>query len=100
MIQEYIRNNQFVPTWIHSKSQDRNVEVEEILRVLMRAADDDEYIAQLTEQASKALQEYHLSQEAKAALVSGDIRWIEARVGKLGAHMRTWLDCRLQQEIW
>jgi hypothetical protein len=43
---------------------------------------------------------YDLSDEAKAALLSGDINWIEDRVGKLDARLRTWLDCRLQQEIW
>jgi hypothetical protein len=26
--------------------------------------------------------------------------WIEARLGKLSARLRTWLDCRLEQEKW
>jgi len=72
----------------------------EILRVLDRAAHDDEFIAQLTDQGSEALQEYDLTLEEKAALLSGDIRWIEARVGKLDSRLRTWLECRLQQEKW
>lgn len=73
---------------------------DEILRVLNRAADDNGFIAELTYQGSKALEGYNLTTEAKAALVSGDIRWIESRVGKLDAWLCTWLDCRLQQEIW
>jgi hypothetical protein len=68
--------------------------------VLKRAATDDGFIAQLTREGSKALQRYDLSQQARAALLSGDIRWIEARVGRLNTHLRTWLNCRLEQEIW
>jgi len=72
----------------------------EILRVLDRAAADNGFIADLTYRGSKALAGYKLTLQAKAALLSGDIRWIEARLGKLDARLRTWLDCRLGQEIW
>ena len=72
----------------------------EILKVLDRAADDDDFIAQLTDHGSEALQQYDLTMQEKAALLSGDISWIEARVGKLDARLRTWLECRLQQEKW
>jgi hypothetical protein len=72
----------------------------EILRVLDRAASDNGFIAQLTYRGSDALQGYHLTNEAKAALLSGDIRWIEAHAGELDARLSTWLWCRLQQEIW
>ncbi len=73
---------------------------EEILRVLDRAAGDNDFVAQLTYRGSEALQGYNLTMEEKAALLSGDIGWIEARVGKLDTRRRTWLECRLQQEIW
>ena len=76
------------------------VNAAEILRVLDRAAKDNSFIAQLTYHGSETLRNYDLTNEEKAALLSGDIRWIEARVGKLNARLRTWLDCRLQQEIW
>ena len=72
----------------------------EILRVLNSAADDNSFIAELTYRGAQALEGYKLTVQAKAALLSGDIRWIEARVGKMDARLRTWLDCRLQQEIW
>jgi len=72
----------------------------ELRRVLERAADDPGFIAQLTEQGSKALAGYNLTFEEKAALLCGDIRWIEARLGKLNKRLSTWLWCRLQQEIW
>ena len=76
------------------------VNAAEILRVLDRAADDDDFIAQLTFHGSEVLQDYALTNAEKAALLSGDIRWIESRVGKLDARLRTWPECRLEQEIW
>jgi len=84
-----------VGMWMHL-DHDR----QEILRVLTRAAKDNRFIAQLTTEGSEALRNYDLTMEAKAALISGDIRWIEARVGKLDGQLRTWPDCRLQQENW
>jgi hypothetical protein len=71
-----------------------------ILGVLERAAKDPNFIAQLTYDGSRALRAYDLTMEAKAALLSGDVQWIEKQVGKLDGRLRTWLDCRLQQEIW
>jgi hypothetical protein len=78
----------------------QEVHIDEMLSVLERAAEDDSFIAQLTYFGEQALQAYRLTWEEKAALLSGDIAWIEARLGKLDARQRTWLDCRLQQEIW
>ena len=78
----------------------REVHPKEIVRVLERAAQDNQFIAQLTDRGDKALQSYDLSWQEKAALLSGDIRWIETRLGRLGARLRTWLGCRLEQERW
>jgi enoyl-[acyl-carrier-protein] reductase (NADH) len=89
-----------VVPWVRLTDRGRVTEAKEILKVLRRAASDDGFIARLTEQGSKALREYNLSRKAKAALMSGDIRWVEDRVGKLNARLRTWFDCRLQQEVW
>ena len=71
-----------------------------VLEVLDRAAHDPGFIAQLTDDGSKALNGYSLTSQECAALVSGDIRWIETHVGKLDRVMSTWPDCRLQQEKW
>jgi hypothetical protein len=84
-----------VRPWIHV-----DYEKAEILRVLERAASDRRFIASLTHHGPEAIRSYSLSTEAQAALLSGDIRWLEARVGMLDARLRTWPDCRLQQEIW
>jgi len=71
-----------------------------IVKVLERATHNSAFIAQLTSQGSKTLQGLNLTMEEKAALTSGDINWIETRVGKLDDQLSTWLWCRLQQEIW
>ena len=99
MVLEYVQNKNKIFHWV-LEPENNNNDPEEILRVLKRAAVDDGFIAQLTVQGSQALLGYDLSQQAKAALVSGDLAWIETRVGKLSAQLRTWIDCRLQQEIW
>jgi hypothetical protein len=70
------------------------------LDVLERAASDPSFIAQLTHNSLEALVPYDLTWREKAALLSGDVRWIEAHVGKLSARLRTWLECRLEQEVW
>lgn len=71
-----------------------------ILAVLNRAANDHRFTAELTHHSMEALAPYDLTWQEKAALLSGDIRWIEAHVGKLNAQQCTWLECRLSQEMW
>jgi hypothetical protein len=100
MLREHVQERRRGVPWVRPIGRDRTVEAKEILKVLRRAATDDGFIARLTDQGSKALRGYHLSRRAKAALMSGDIRWVEARVGKLNKRLRTWFNCRLQQEIW
>jgi hypothetical protein len=73
---------------------------DEVVRALKRAGDDPRFIAQLTHHDSYALRDYHLTPQAKAALLSGDINWLETHVGKLNERQETWLRCRLEQEIW
>lgn len=73
---------------------------EEILRVLERAARDDGFIAEIADCGSLALGDYCLTTEDKAALVSGDVRWVESRVGTLTERQSTLLNCMLQREAW
>jgi hypothetical protein len=77
-----------------------SVHRQEIRRVLERASHDNDFLARLASQDERALQGYTLTSEEQAALLSGDIRWVEARLGKLNARQCTWFECRLQQEIW
>jgi FixJ family two-component response regulator len=63
--------------------QDRLVQRREVARVLERAAQDKAFRRELMEMGSEALRGYRLSNEAKAAIVSGDLRWISQNVGEL-----------------
>ena len=72
----------------------------DVLRVLDRAADDNAFIGQLTDQPSRALEGYSLTLKERAALLGGDLNWIEGHVCRLNGRLRTWLMCRLQQEAW
>ena len=92
-------------TWVGVPKEQVSVEVasqrHELLAVLGRAADDSEFLARLAEDPHEALNEYYtLSSEERAALASGDIRKIEAWVGKLDRKLATWLWCRLSQETY
>lgn len=74
---------------------------EELIAVLERAATESDFLAKLAENPQEALKEYYsLTGEEVAALASGDIRKIEAWVGKLDKELATWLCCRLAQEKW
>lgn len=75
-------------------------ETKALIAVLAKARDDDAFLAQLSENADKALEGYGLGNEAKAALASGDLHWLESRMGFLDEPLRTWLTSRLSQEKW
>jgi len=75
-------------------------ETDALVRVLAKARDDNAFLARLADNSHNALEGYKLSPEAKAALASGDVRWLESRVGVLDEPLRTWLESRLSQEKW
>ena len=71
-----------------------------LLTVLGKAKDDSNFMARLGENPGEALKHYDLTFEERAALSSGDIRWIESKIGVLDEPLRTWLTARLAQEKW
>ncbi|MBA7617207.1 hypothetical protein ES703_24519 [subsurface metagenome] len=72
-----------------------------LLAVLAKARDDSGFLTRLAENPADALKDYdNLTAEEKAALSSGDIRWIESKLGVLDEPLRTWLTARLAQEKW
>ena len=71
-----------------------------LLAVLSKAKDDSNFMARLGENPDEALKHYDLTSEERAALSSGDIRWIESKIGVLDEPLRTWLTARLAQEKW
>jgi len=82
------------------KKEGAPVGKEAILQILGRAADDSKFLARLAEDPARVLKEYNLTSEEKAALASGDLRRIEAWVGKLDERLKKWLIARLAQEKW
>ena len=51
-------------------------------------------------EGSRVLSGFALSPEAKAAIVSGDVVWLEKECGELTCAERDWLERRLEAEIW
>jgi formate/nitrite transporter len=83
-----------------SKMDALDAETKALISVLAKARDDNGFLAQLSENPDRALEGYNLSSEAKAALASGDLHWLESRMGFLDEPLRTWLSSRLSQEKW
>jgi formate/nitrite transporter len=77
-----------------------DAETKALIGVLAKARDDSAFLARLSENPDKALEGYDLSNEAKAALASGDLHWLESRMGFLDEPLRTWVSSRLSQEKW
>jgi predicted molibdopterin-dependent oxidoreductase YjgC len=73
---------------------------QELIGVLERASRDNQFVAMLAKEGSQALEGYNLTSAQRAALVSGDIRWIEDHIGELEEHQKRWLRSRLEQETW
>ena len=76
------------------------VNVSAIHEVLNKACRDEAFSAEVIERGSRALAKYRLTWEEKAAIVSGDIRWLEKHAAPLNNAQRAWLNFRLQQERW
>lgn len=71
-----------------------------VLQILDRTADDPDFLDRLYVEGTDALKEYDISSEAKVAIVSGDVKWIEENVGKLTEKQMLVLIQRLESEIW
>jgi len=72
----------------------------EVIRVLERTAHDYTFWRDLLVKGSITLDGYRLSLEAKAALVSGDLKWIKQHVGDLTYNQLRFIHKRLEREAW
>ncbi len=72
----------------------------EVSQVLNRTAEDMDFWRALMENGSVALADYRLSNEAKAAIVSGDLKWINENVGELTQKQLMFIYKRLEREAW
>ena len=80
--------------------EDKVIQKEEVMRVLDRTATDADFWKDLMKKGSKALEGYRLTLEAKAAIISGDVDWLEKNVGKLSKEQLTFIYERLGKEDW
>ncbi len=73
---------------------------DEILRLLERAATDQNMVYELMHCGADALADFQLTNAEKLAILTADIEWIEKHIGQLSATQRKWLDARRNSEIW
>jgi hypothetical protein len=52
------------------------------------------------ETGTTALESYNLSNEARAAIASGDLKWINENVGELTQKQLMFIYKRLEREAW
>jgi YesN/AraC family two-component response regulator len=80
--------------------EEKLIQKREVIRVLNRAAEDADFCLDLMEHESVALGEYELSSEARAAITSGDLNWINTHVGELTQKQLMFIFKRLEREAW
>lgn len=85
---------------VTSSEESRLIQKEEVIRVLEQTLSDRAFWNNLMEQGSDVLAGFRLSMEAKAAIVSGDLDWIQRHVGPLTQEQLAFIYRRLEREAW
>jgi FixJ family two-component response regulator len=80
--------------------EEKLIQKRQVVQVLNRTAEDDDFWSDLMTNGSKALADYPLSSEAKAAVASGDLKWINENVGELTQKQLMFIYKRLEREAW
>lgn len=80
--------------------QEKLIQKREVMRVLNRTSDDTAFWTRLMESGAKALDGYRLSDAAKAAIISGDLKWLNTHVGELTQKQLMFIYKRLEREAW
>ncbi|MGD9259107.1 MAG: response regulator [Desulfobacterales bacterium] len=80
--------------------EEKLIQKREVIQALNRTSDDADFWRDLMENGSMALDDYHLSNEAKAAIASGDLKWINKNVGELTQKQLMFIYKRLEREAW
>ena len=68
--------------------------------IMLIWTEDEKFSLALLERGSAALEDYQLSLEAKAAIISGDLKWINEHVGELTQKQLMFVYRRLENEAW
>ena len=80
--------------------EEKLIQKREVIQALNRTAEDRDFWRDLMENGTKALENYQLSNEAKAAIASGDLKWINENVGELTQKQLMFIYKRLEREAW
>jgi len=80
--------------------EEKLIQRREVLGVLSRTAEDMDFWSELMQNGSVALADYQLSSEAKAAIASGDLKWINENAGELTQKQLMFIYKRLEREAW
>ena len=78
----------------------RLIQKREVIRVLDRTYEDQTFWTDLMEERFDVLEDYQLSSEARAAILSGDLKWINENVGELTQKQLMFILKRLEREAW
>lgn len=87
-------------TLLVETQRERLIQREEVTQVLDRAYHDHDFLRTLIDKGSEALGEYQLSLKAKAAILSGDLNWINKHIGKISKEQLAFIWKRLEREEW
>jgi len=99
-LKEHVEKSVETVTRKAATEEEKLIQKREVLGVLSRTAEDMDFWADLMENGSLALADYPLSSEAKAAISSGDLKWINANVGELTQKQLMFIYKRLEREAW
>jgi DNA-binding response OmpR family regulator len=80
--------------------EEKLIQRREVIKVLSRTAEDLTFWRDLMENGSRALMDYQLSDDAKAAVAAGDLKWINENVGELTQKQLMFIYKRLEREAW
>ncbi len=83
-----------------ASEEEQLIQKREVIQVLNRTWEDGDFWTDLMENGSQALTDYRLSSQAKAAITSGDLKWINANIGELTQKQLLFIYKRLEREAW
>jgi len=99
-LQEHVEKTTVAAIQKAETEEEKLIQKREVLGVLSRTAEDADFWGNLMENGSLALTDYQLSSEAKAAIASGDLKWINENVGELTQKQLMFIYKRLEREAW
>ncbi len=94
------RNQGSREKFLNETKEGRLIQKREVLKVLDRTAMDWGFWKELSDDPSNVLVDYQLSSAAKAAIMSGDLHWINEHVGELTQKQLMFIYKRLEREVW